>query len=265
MGSNRTKSTAFMDAMPAFAGEGEVSGYHGTHRDITGHEQRDQQLTRMARKLQRTNEERIEALTLAAEAREHYRVGHHWRVAKLAYAIVCEMGRLPELGHTVRTAALVHDVGKVYVSLEVLTKPGQLSRDEFASIRNHPHTGCQILSNLKFPWPVADVVLQHHERMDGSGYPLGLNGDDIRLEARILGVADSVEAMLHPRSYRPALGMDNALQRIASNKGVLYDPDVVEACLAVLLDRGFKFQSLHSRGLETSGQGQGLNEDLASA
>jgi len=101
--------------------------------------------------------------------------------------------------------------------------------------------------------------------MDGSGYPLGLNGDDIRLEARILGVADSVEAMLHPRSYRPALGMDNALQRIASNKGVLYDPDVVEACLAVLLDRGFKFQSLHSRGLETSGQGQGLNEDLASA
>jgi HD-GYP domain-containing protein (c-di-GMP phosphodiesterase class II) len=101
--------------------------------------------------------------------------------------------------------------------------------------------------------------------MDGSGYPLGLNGHDIRLEARILGVADTVEAMLRPRSYRPALGMDKALQRIASNKDILYDPDVVEACLAVLLDRGFKFQSPHSRRLETSGQGQDLNGDFASA
>jgi putative nucleotidyltransferase with HDIG domain len=230
-------------AVPVFDGEGKVSGYHGIHRDITGREKTEQQFAQNTAKMERTMDGIIEAMTLAVEARDQYAVGHQQRVAKLAYAMVWEMGRLPELGHAVRTAALLHDVGKIFVPIEMLTKPGQLTQDEFATIKNHPKAGYEILKNIEFPWPIADIVLQHHERTDGSGYPSGLKGDDIRLEARILGVADTVEAMFHPRSYRPALGMDKALQQIAGDKGVLYDRDVVEACLAVFLDRGFKFQS----------------------
>jgi len=230
-------------AVPVFDGEGKVSGYHGIHRDITGREHTEQQSAQNANTMQRTLDGIVEALTQAVEARDKYKVGHQQRVAKLGNAIVWEMGRSPELGHAVRTAGLLHDVGKIFIPVEMLTKPGQLTRDEFATIENHPKAGYEILKDIEFPWPIADVVLQHHERMDGSGYPAGLKGDEIRLEARILGVADSVEAMFHPRSYRPALGMDHALQQIANNKGILYDRDVVEACLSVFLDRGFKFQS----------------------
>jgi len=230
-------------AVPVFDGEGKVSGYHGIHRDITGREKTEQQFAQNTVKLERTMDGIIEAMTLAVEARDHFAVGHQQRVAKLAYAMVWEMGRSPELGHSVRTAGLLHDVGKIFIPIEMLTKPGQLTQDEFATIKNHPKAGYEILKSIEFPWPIAEIVLQHHERMDGSGYPSGLKGDDIRLESRLLGVADTVEAMFHPRSYRPALGMDKALREIAKDKGVLYDRDVVEACLAVFLDRGFKFQS----------------------
>lgn len=230
-------------AVPVFDGEGRVCGYRGIHRDITGRETTEQQSAQTMVKLEKTMQGIIEAVTLAVEARDKYAVGHQQRVAKLAYAISWEMGQSAEVGHAVRTAGLLHDVGKIFVPVEMLTKPGQLTQDEFATIRSHPQAGYEILKNIEFPWPIAEIVLQHHERMNGSGYPSGLEGDEIRLEARILGVADTVEAMMHPRSYRSALGMDKALGEIAKDKGVLYDRDMVEACLSVFLDRGFKFQS----------------------
>jgi len=230
-------------AVPVFDGTGKVCGYHGIHRDITGRENTEQRVAQDMGKLERTLEGIIEAMTLAVEARDQYAVGHQQRVAQLALAMVWEMGRSPELGHTVHIGGLLHDLGKVFIPIEMLTKPGQLTQAEFSAVKNHPRAAYGILRSIQFPWPVADVVLQHHERMDGSGYPSGLKGDEIRLEARILGVADTVEAMFHPRSYRPALGMDKALREIAKDKGVLYDRDVVEICLSVFLDRGFKFKS----------------------
>jgi PAS domain S-box-containing protein/putative nucleotidyltransferase with HDIG domain len=230
-------------AVPVFDGEGRVCGYHGIHRDITGRDKTEQQSAQSTAKLERTMQGIIEAMTSAVEARDQYAVGHQQRVAKLANAIVWEMGHSPELAHAVRTAGLLHDVGKIFIPIGTLTKPGQLTQDEFATIKSHPGAGYEILKNIEFPWPIAEIVLQHHERMNGSGYPSGLKGDEIRLEARILGVADTVEAMLHPRSYRAALGMDKTLREIANDKGVLYDGDVVQACFSVFLDRGFKFQS----------------------
>jgi putative nucleotidyltransferase with HDIG domain len=230
-------------AVPVLDGQGKVCGYHGMHRDITGRGTTEQQSAQNMVKLERTMQGLIEAMTSAVEARDKYSVGHQQRVAKLAYAITWEMGHPPELGHAVRTAGLLHDVGKIFIPVEMLTKPERLTQAEFATIKSHPMAGYEILKSIEFPWPIAEIVLQHHERMNGSGYPSGLEGDEIRLEARILGVADTVEAMLHPRSYRSALGVDNTLREIANDKGILYDRDVVQACLSVFLDRGFKFQS----------------------
>jgi len=234
-------------AAPILDAEGRFSGYQGIHRDITGREQTDQRFAEDFVKLEKTVGGIIQGMTLLVEVRDPYTAGHQKRVAQLGCAIVKEMHdartRITELDRTIHVAGLLHDLGKIFIPIEILTKPGQLTPDEFAAIKNHPKAGYDILKNIEFPWPIADVVLQHHERMDGSGYPSGLKGDDIRPEARILGVADSVEAMLYPRSYRPALGVDKALREIANAKGVLFDREVVEACLSVFLDRGFKFQS----------------------
>jgi PAS domain S-box-containing protein/putative nucleotidyltransferase with HDIG domain len=233
-------------AVPIVDGEGRFAGYQGIHRDITGREQTDQRFAEDLVKLERTVAGIIQALTLMVEVRDPYTAGHQKRVAQLGCAIVREMpnarARIPELDKVIRIAGLLHDLGKVFTPIEILTKPGQLTPDEFAAIKNHPKAGYEVLKNIEFPWPIADVALQHHERLNGSGYPSGLKYDDIRIEARIIGVADVVEAMVHPRSYRPALGLDNALREIAKSKGILYDTDVVEACLAAFLDRGFKFQ-----------------------
>ena len=234
-------------AIPIVSGEGRFSGYQGIHRDITGREQTAQRFAEDMVKLERAVSGIIQAMTLIVEVRDPFTAGHQKRVAQLAAAIAREMPNAractPELDKTVRAAGLLHDLGKIFIPIEILTKPGQLTQDEFATIKNHPKAGYEVLKNIEFPWPIADVVFQHHERVNGSGYPSGLKGTDIRIEARIIGVADVVEAMFHPRSYRPALGLDNALQEIAKGKGVLYDQDVVEACLAAFLDRGFKFQS----------------------
>jgi HD-GYP domain-containing protein (c-di-GMP phosphodiesterase class II) len=197
-------------------------------------------------KLERIVDGIIHIITLTVEARDPYMAGHQKRVSQLGGAIVKEMhnsrARIPDLDKTVRTAGLVHDLGKVFIATDILTKPGQLTPDELAAMRNHPKAGYEVLKNIEFPWPIAETVLQHHERMNGSGYPAGLKGDDIRIEARIIGVADVVEAMVHPRSYRPALDLDSALREVAKGKTTLYDQDAVEACLAAFLDRGFKFQ-----------------------
>ena len=232
--------------VPIVNAAGRFSGYQGTHRDITGRVQTDRRFGDEVVKVEKTVEGIIEAMTLTVEVRDPYTAGHQKRVSQLGSAIVREMhnarARVPDLDKTVRMAGLLHDLGKIFIPTEILTKPGQLTQDELAAIKNHPKAGYDILKKIEFPWAIADVVLQHHERLDGSGYPSGLKGDDIRIEARIVGVADVVEAMVHPRSYRPALVLDNALREIAKRKGILYDQDAVEGCLAAFLDRGFKFQ-----------------------
>jgi PAS domain S-box-containing protein/putative nucleotidyltransferase with HDIG domain len=232
--------------VPIVNAAGRFSGYQGTHRDITGRVQTDRRFGDEVVKVEKTVEGIIEAMTLTVEVRDPYTAGHQKRVSQLGSAIVREMhnarARVPDLDKTVRMAGLLHDLGKIFIPTEILTKPGQLTQDELAAIKNHPKAGYDILKKIEFPWAIADVVLQHHERLDGSGYPSGLKGDDIRIEARIVGVADVVEAMVHPRSYRPALVLDDALREIAKRKGILYDQDAVEGCLAAFLDRGFKFQ-----------------------
>jgi HD-GYP domain-containing protein (c-di-GMP phosphodiesterase class II) len=140
-----------------------------------------------------------------------------------------------------RMAGIVHDLGKIAVPAEILSKPTKLSNIELALIKVHPQTSYDILKDIDFPWPVAEIVFQHHERMDGSGYPRGLKGDEIFLEARILMVADVVEAMASHRPYRPALGIDKALEEISQNKGILYDPEVVEVCLRLFRNKGYRF------------------------
>ena len=183
----------------------------------------------------------IKVLAMTVEVRDPYTAGHQQKVSSLAESIAIEM-RLPEEQiEGIRIAGIVHDIGKMYIPSEILSKPGHLSEIEFSMIKTHPQAGYNILKLIEFPWPVAKTVLQHHERMDGSGYPGHLLGKDIILEARILAVADVVEAMSSHRPYRPAIGIDKALEEISQNKGVLYDSEVVDACLKLFNEKGFKF------------------------
>jgi putative nucleotidyltransferase with HDIG domain len=162
-------------------------------------------------------------------------------VAQLAFAISGEIGLPKDNTEAVRMAAVIHDIGKIHVPAEILSKPGKLSENEFRLIKLHPQAGFDILKNIEFPWPIAKIVLQHHERMNGSGYPSGLSGGAILIEARILAVADVVEAMDSHRPYRPALGIDKALEEINRNKGTLYDADAVDACVRLFQEKSFKF------------------------
>ncbi len=190
-----------------------------------------------ARSLQRTRrvtqslEDTIDVLSTAVEKRDPYTAGHQRRVAELAQAIGSQIGMSPFDAYGVGMAARVHDIGKLVVPLEILTKPSRLSTNEFALIKDHARAGYEILEGVAFPWPVARMVLQHHERLDGSGYPSGLQGDEIDPGARIVAVADVVEAMAAHRPYRPSLGIDVALAEIERGRGTLFDPEVVEACL----------------------------------
>jgi putative two-component system response regulator len=199
------------------------------------------QLQLTVHKVERLMENTVGALASIQEKRDPYTAGHQLRVGDLACAISREMG-LPE-GRTavLRLAAFVHDIGKVGVPADILTRPGELSAAEMSLIRVHCQVGFDILKNVEFPWPLADMVFQHHERVDGSGYPQGLAGPEILLEARILSVADVVEAMSAHRPYRPALELRQALAEISTNRGVLYDPEVVAACLRLFHERGFNF------------------------
>jgi putative nucleotidyltransferase with HDIG domain len=181
-------------------------------------------------KLRSAMEETVQAMALTVETRDPYTAGHQHRVAKLGQAIAEEMSLPSETVDGTRMAAMVHDVGKLYVPSEFLSKPTQLSDLEFAIIKRHPEVGYNILKGIEFPWPVPQIVLQHHERNDGSGYPHGLHCEDILLEARILAVADVVEAMSSHRPYHPALGLGTAMREVCTHQGVLYDTEVVSAC-----------------------------------
>ena len=181
----------------------------------------------------------VSALASVAEKRDPYTAGHQQRVTLLACAIAEHMG-LPEVQiDGIRVAGTLHDIGKMYVPAEILNKTGALAGVEMALVRAHSEAGYDIVKGIEFPWPVAQAILQHHERLDGSGYPAGLSGEDIILEARVLGVADVDEAMCSHRPFRPALGMDKALEEISRHRSILYDPRVVDACLKVVTDKGF--------------------------
>jgi putative nucleotidyltransferase with HDIG domain len=183
----------------------------------------------------------IAAVALTTELRDPYTAGHQQRVAKLASAIADEIGFEKDRVSGLRLSGIVHDIGKMYVPAEILSKPGRLSDIEFSLIKLHPEAGYNILKDIEFPWPIAQTILQHHERLNGSGYPKGIKGDDILLEARILAVADVVEAMASHRPYRPALGLEKAFDEIRQHKGSLFDVDVVDACLR-LFTKGFTFE-----------------------
>ena len=192
-------------------------------------------------RLREAMEGTIQALGSAAEMRDPYMAGHERRVAQLACAVAGEMGLAPDQIEGLRIAALVHDIGKISIPAEILGKPGKVTESEYNLIRSHPQTGYEILKGIRLPWPVADIVRQHHERMDGSGYPLGLSGDSILLEARIMAVADSIEAISAHRPHRPAEGIKEALREISRSKGTLYDAAVVDACLKIFQENRFAF------------------------
>jgi putative two-component system response regulator len=186
--------------------------------------------------------ETVKALALAVEMRDIYIAGHQRKVSKLASNIAEEMGLPEEQVDGLRMAGQVHDIGTIQILREILMKPDHLSQFESYMVRMHPQFGYDILKAIEFPYPVAQIVLQHHERIDGSGYPAGLLGGNILPEARILAVADIVEAMSSPRPYRPALGIKTALEETSKDRGILYDPDAVDACLKLFHEKKFKLE-----------------------
>ncbi len=179
-------------------------------------------------------EETVAALSFAVEKRDLYTAGHQERVTQLACAIARELGLPEKTISGLRMAAYIHDIGKLSVPSEILSKCGKLTEVEFNFIKIHPQAGYDIMKGIHFPWPVADIVLQHHEKINGSGYPHGLSGDQILLEARIIAVADVVEAMASHRPYRPTLGIKQAMDDIRENRGILFDASAVDACLTIL-------------------------------
>lgn len=214
-------------------------------RDITELKAKQKQISQYAEKVEELLHQVVNAFSSAMELRDPYTSGHQRRVAELSCALAQEMGFSEERLQGLRVAALLHDIGKgLFVPAEILNKPGPLTMWEMALVKVHPQAGYEVLKKVDFPWPVAEIVFQHHERLDGSGYPQGLKDEAILLEAKIIGVADVVEAMSSHRPYRPALGIEKALEEIESQKGCLYDPQVVEACLRVF-SRGFSFPSIH--------------------
>lgn len=185
----------------------------------------------------------IQAIALTVESRDPYTAGHQHRVADLACAIATEMNLTPDQIECIQMAGIIHDLGKIYIPAEILNKPGRLNELEFSFIKNHPEIAFDIIDKIEFPWPIDKIILQHHERMDGSGYPFGLKGRDIKLEARILTVADVVEAMTSHRPYRSAFSLEKALGEIDEKRGLLYDADVVEECLKLFRVKGFQFKN----------------------
>jgi len=217
--------------------------FEAIYQDITERRKSEEKLLSTLDSLRKAIDGTIRVLSLAVEKRDPYTAGHQKRVADLARAIGQEMGLAKERLEGLGLAGIIHDVGKISIPAEILSKPGPLTENEYMLIQEHPQIGHDILSDIDFSYPIAKIVLQHHERMNGSGYPAGLKGDDILLEARILAVSDVVEAMASHRPFRPALGIDAALEEIDKSKGVLYDSDVAAACLKLFREKGFKFTS----------------------
>ena len=203
-------------------------------------EQRTHKLRESREQLQKTLTDVITVLGATVEVRDPYTAGHQKRVAHLAAAIATELQMPPEQVEGLYLASVVHDFGKLRVPAEILNKPGRLNAIEYALVQEHVGIGRDILQTIDFPWPIAETVGQHHERLDGSGYPLGLQGEAICLEARVLAVADVVEAMVSHRPYRPSLGLDAALADITAARGTRYDAQVVDACVRLFREQGYQ-------------------------
>lgn len=234
---------AMVSSTALLAADGGFAGSFGLLTDVTQLRTTADEARRTAERLQRTLEGSVLAMSSVVETRDPYTAGHERRVAELATAIAIELGwGGPEL-EGLRLAALIHDIGKIAVPAEILAKPGRLSRVELDLVEQHSRAGHDILRTIEFDRPIAEMVLQHHERLDGSGYPGGLSGEQILPEARVLAVADVVEAMSSHRPYRPALGTDAALGEVRAGSGTRYDADVAAACRRVVEERGFTFTS----------------------
>ena len=221
-------------------GSGRVVKLFGTVQDITERKRAEEQLQKSLQQTKKVLEEVVWTLSSIVEKRDPYTAGHQRRVADLACAIAGELN-LPEVQiEGIHVAGIIHDIGKINVPAEILSKTGRLSEAEFSIIKMHAQVGKEILESIDFPWPVAQIVHQHHERLNGTGYPQGLSDGKIILEAKIMAVADVVEAMASHRPYRPALGVEKALEEISNQSGILYDPQVVDACRELFDKKGYK-------------------------
>jgi putative two-component system response regulator len=206
-------------------------------------EERTLSLSESEQRLKKNLLESVSAVAAMVELRDPYTAGHQKRVAQIADAIAHELDLSEEMIEGINIAGVVHDVGKISVPTEILSKPGKLNDPEFSLIKQHPDMGYEILKEIDFPWPIAQTIRQHHERLDGSGYPSGLSGDVILMEARILSVADVIEAMASHRPYRPGLGIENALAEIESERGTKFDSDVVDAALRLFREKGYQLET----------------------
>ena len=214
----------------------------GMFRDITERKQAEEKLKQTMEKLRKSLVGTIQAISLTVETKDPYTAGHQRRVSNLARVIAQEMGFENDVVDNIRMAGSIHDIGKMSVPAEILSKPTKLSNIEMGLIKVHPESGYNILKDVELPYPIAEIVLQHHERLDGSGYPQGIKGDQILLEAQIISIADVVEAIASNRPYRPAKGIDAALEEIEMNKGILYNTEAVDVCLRLFREKGFCFE-----------------------
>ncbi len=230
---------------PITDGNGNIKNLLMIETDITDYKLSEINVKSSVGDLQTSLWDAINALALLAEKKVPYSVGHHEHVSYLAEAIAREMDLPQKQIECVSTASIVHDIGMVNVPGEILSKPDRLSVAEFELIKVHPRVGWDMLRRIAFPWPIADIVYQHHERLDGSGYPRGLTSEDIKIEAKILAVADVVDAICSSRSYRDSLSIKEALIEIQTKKGILYDSDVVDSCVKIINTKGFRIPGWH--------------------
>jgi HD-GYP domain-containing protein (c-di-GMP phosphodiesterase class II) len=208
--------------------------------DITERKKAEEKIQQTLESLRKAVGTTIQVLVSAVESRDSYTAGHQSRSANLACTIAAKMGLDQEKIEGIRMASIIHDIGKLSIPAEILSKPTKLTEIEFSLIKVHSQSGYEMLKDVESPWPLAEIVYQHHERMNGSGYPRNLKGNEILLESRILAVADVVEAMASHRPYRPTLGIKAALEEIEKNKGILYDDNVADTCLRLFREKGYQ-------------------------
>ena len=230
-----------------FDADGKIKYYEGVFEDITRQKRLENERDQSIHELRQFVRGAIDILCSMVETRDPYTAGHQQRVADLARVIATKM-KLPRKKITaIRFASQIHDIGKLSLPSEILTKPGKLTENEFNLIKTHPTIGHDIVKKVNFPWPIATIIYQHHERLDGSGYPNGLTKNEICFEAKILAVADVVEAMATHRPYRPALGIDKALEEISRNKGKLYDANITDVCIGLFKKDKYELIQLFER------------------